>query len=220
MTKKSDQDPQSEGWANRLAFLDGITAENESIFKEDDEDDVLVPVPAEAPSSSRRRRPPRRLSAEARRLQARRQVSKTALKPPKKESPSAEARAFVKKRVDALRDAVLRKAMPGIAMELYREGRQRINELTSDSSEYEQQKARWALQAAIDALEISERYSDAADVLIFLARWALRVQPDYNESVRGFIDKARTYLDPKIDHKLLRDCDELELMYGAKNSRK
>jgi len=215
VTKKSDQD-----WTNRLAFLDGITAESESIFKEEEEDDVLVPVPTAAPS--KRRRQPRRLTAEARRLQARRQVTKKAPKKelPKKESPSAEARAYIRNRVNNLRDAVLRKAMPGIAMDLYREGRELINELNSDSSEYEQQKARWALQAAIDALEIAERYSDAAEVLVFLARWALRVQPNYSESVKGFIDQARTYLDPKTDRKLLADCDELELLYGAKHNRK
>ena len=207
-----------EKWANRLAFLDGITAtKSESILKEeDDASDELVPAPKTAPSRPRRSRP----TTASVRLNARRQAAKAKVskKRPKEESPSAEARADVKRVVDRLRDDVLRKAMPGIALNLYREGRQRINGLTADSSEYEQQKARWALQAAIDAFELAERYSDAAEVLIFLARWALRVQP--GTLIKTLIDQARGYIDPDTDRKLLEDCDELELLYGATHTRK
>jgi hypothetical protein len=220
VTKKGDKDSQSERWANRLAFLDGITAtESESILKEDDdEDDELVPAPRTVPQRPQRRRP----SVASARLNARRQAAKAKIKKkrPKEESPSAKARAEVKSVVNRLRDDVLRKAMPGIALNLYRDGRQLISTLTNDSSEYEQQKARWALQAAIDAFTLAERYSDAAEVLIFLARWALRVGPGYDESIAGLIDQARGYLDPDTDRKLLADCDELELLYGATRTRK
>lgn len=221
MTKKSDTDDQGERWRNRLAFLGGITStdEKDSILKDDpdEEDDELVPAPVAA-TPRRRGRGAARWGVNTAQKRRKREAAKekTKREPPKKESPSALARTEVKKLVNRYRDDVLRKAMPGIALNLYREARELLNELESGAPEFEFQRVRWTLQAAVDAFELAERYSDAAEVLLFTARWAIRVNSRYDENTKRLIDQARALLDPKKDRNLLADCDELELMYIAR----
>jgi len=217
VTKKRKKDPQEAAWGNRLAFLGGIvTSDEPSLIEEGNSDGEEVEdlVPAVKPRVGPPRRPRAQKAKQRRRAVAQR-VKKRA---PPKESPSARARTRVKQRVDELREEAIRKAMPGIALTLYREGRQYINALDSYSTEMNVQEAGWYMQAAIDAFKVIEKYRDAANVLIFLVGWTLKQNTGTIENLKEMLEEARAYLDRHKDDdiKLLNECDRLEKLIDAR----
>jgi hypothetical protein len=214
---KDNEDSQQEAWENRLAFLNGITQgpegrasliDSEATFS----DNALVdPIKTRPKRFQRIEKQVRNRQMKRRRLAA--QPTRTPL-----DTSMTEARERVKRRVVETQNEILKENMPKLAISLYREGREILASANILQLE-EFYEGLYFIEATVDAFKVANRPKDAADVLLFLAKWIITKRSDtFNiptKFPRNLVTEARSYIDPNKDYALLKRCDELELVLVA-----